>query len=129
MQSLYPEAPELLGVGRLPDGSPFGRVAIVRDGERRTFRFAVSEAGYGALSRAVALRPFSTMPGTPYRRFFNGFAMQLGPVEKYLLDIWVESGKARKTISLEAPRDLTGTLDWFLKVKSFEETAHLTADA
>ena len=126
MRRLSPDAPEIIRVGRLPDSSPFGVVALTRGGERRVFQFAITEAGYRALKRVLDLRPFSGMPGTGYRYYFAGLSFRGDSAE---LVVWAESGRDHKSIDVPAPRELAGVLDWWSKLADFGEVAHLAADA
>ena len=104
-----PADPELLQAGDTPTGA-FVDVALERGGAVGRFRFGVSAAGRALVQRILGTRPFDAAPDLPYRYFYAGQGGYGAPIT-HLLYVRVEHGREARTLELESPADLVGTLE------------------
>jgi hypothetical protein len=119
-------APELLAAGESPAGA-FAEIGLEREGERRRFRFGVTEPSLAVCRRVLTTRPFDGMPGVPYRYFYAGQGGRGGNPITHLLYVRIEQGREGSTLEFEAPRELVGVLDWFSRLPAHAAAEHLLA--
>ena len=109
------------------DDHYFAAVRIAPSGERATFEFGVSVAGYHALKRILGTRPFDSTPAIPYRYFFCGsHSAPKGPArDTFSFGVRVELGSTVKNFDFEGPKTLLANLLWFRQLTSISQASAL----
>lgn len=124
MRDNHEAMPEI--VDTFKDGDQyFGVVGIEIGGERRKFRFGVSQAGYRALKRVLQLHPFDSLPGLQHRYYFAQAYWKIEDSSDCGMKVRIEQGKNGRQVDVRVPTDLLANLRWFAELKDFTEAAHL----
>lgn len=106
------------------DDGYFAIIEVPKEGKKETFRFGVSQYGYGAFRKILQSRLLDTMPGLKYRYFWDG--SMGGKTETNIqVGIRCEVQQSGKIFHFEVPQDLAANLKWFNELASLDEAQHL----
>lgn len=106
------------------NGLFFGIIQLERDNQLRRFRIGLSHASYLALKNVLALRPFSTMPGVPYRYFFVPVWLKTRDGKRVMV-VRVEQERDSKQMDIEVTQELSAVLTWFQQLQEWDEAEHV----
>ena len=106
------------------NGLFFGVIQLERDNESRRFQSILSHASYLALKSILALRPFSTMPGVPYRYFFVPVWLKMREGKRVMV-VRVEQERDSRQMDVEVTQELSAVLTWFQQLKEWDEAEHV----
>ena len=102
----------------------FAAIGLHRHECDRVFELGISAASFAALKRVLNFRPFNTMPGVTYRRFFLPiYGRNEGDTAS--VEIRIEQGRDGKAFRFDLPKDLIANLLWFDEMTDFRPASHL----
>jgi len=102
----------------------FAAIGLHREESDRVFELGISARSYEALKRVLNFRPFSTMPGVAYQRFFLPiYGRNDGDTAS--VEIRVEQGHDGKAFRFDWPKELIANLLWFDQMTDFRPASHL----
>jgi hypothetical protein len=102
----------------------FAAIGLHRGESDRVFELGISARSYEALKRVLNFRPFSTMPGVAYRRFFLPiYGRNEGDTAS--VELRFEQGHDGKAFCFDWPKELIANLLWFDQMTDFRPAAHL----
>jgi len=115
--------PEMIGAFER-NGSYFGVIQLERDHQSRRYQITLAHDSYLALNNILSQRPFSAMPGVPYRYFFVPIWFKTLDGKRAIV-VRIEQGRDSRQVDMEATQELSATLTWFFQLKDWNEAEHL----